>query len=146
VTAQRSTDPRLVKEVDGIAITLTDSGKFTAEIGGKTVTRGTLRDLVALVIHQRTPTPAIVAGSRGVSCTPQRIEVLEIDGDRFLTTDRRVAFDRYSRILVWDPAVFRRLQELHERYEVLQREWKDIVEGTPRLTRLGLEEEDADVR
>jgi hypothetical protein len=48
-------DGPLLKEVGGVKVYVTEAGKFAAEVGGKWVTRASLKDLERLVLERRSP-------------------------------------------------------------------------------------------
>lgn len=127
-----------VKTVGDTTIYVNDSGRFFAEIDGKTVYRASKRSLERL-IEQRLDPLRVMVPMRKWTWDVEEDKIVRVVGEKL--KGERSSYNRYGdHVYVYDEEAAAEFEKLLVEYEELRAKWDAVLQGLTRVTHKNLED------
>lgn len=125
-----------IKTIGTTTIHVNDSGRFYAEIDGKTVYRASIRTLERLIEADLAPLPVMIS-TRAWIWSVTKDELTR--ATKYKMKGKRSSHDRFSNVYIYDKDAMEELRGLLVEYEALSERWDAIFLDLTRVTPENLE-------
>ena len=124
----------LIREVQGTMVYCDPkTGRFTAKVGGKVVTRPSIAEIERLIAAKMTPVAAfVIEGYRkNPTQTPKAVQVVRRRGRKWVDTRGQSHDD--GDVYLMEGTVCSELQAIHAEYRTLEERYHTLLRQAPRF-------------